>query len=195
MRKRAFTLLELLIAITIIGMLLGLLSSSLRRALRGTVSMRCMNNLRQIGMATNMYLEDNNCRYPTDRTPFWFTLFDRYLDDLDVLECPAHNEYIPGDGRFQSYAYNRYLSDVHENRITSPSQCMLFTDSTGTGVMVVVSGYGRIEKTYSYIDFNTPLGDRHMDGCNVLFTDNHSSWIRPSDVPTTGPKTADWWNN
>src|SRR5947208_3872261 len=60
-----FTLLEVLIAIFIIGLLSALLLPAIARSKASTRDTRCLNNLHQIGMALQLYVDDNDNRLPT----------------------------------------------------------------------------------------------------------------------------------
>ena len=54
-RKSAFTLVELLVVVAIIAILLSLLLPALRNARLSAASGRCLSNLHQVGLASNMY--------------------------------------------------------------------------------------------------------------------------------------------
>jgi prepilin-type N-terminal cleavage/methylation domain-containing protein/prepilin-type processing-associated H-X9-DG protein len=76
--KNAFTLIELLVSIAIIAMLVAILFpvfASVREKARQTT---CLSNMRQIGMASMMYIQDNDDTYPIARylatPPRWLSV-------------------------------------------------------------------------------------------------------------------------
>jgi prepilin-type N-terminal cleavage/methylation domain-containing protein/prepilin-type processing-associated H-X9-DG protein len=62
--RRAFTILELLIVITIVGILAALLLPSLSAAKARSHATVCRNHLRQMVQALQMYVHDSSSKYP-----------------------------------------------------------------------------------------------------------------------------------
>lgn len=87
-RRSAFTLIEILVVIGIIGVLLSILLPSISRARRSAQSVACLSNLKQLGLATAMYLNEqkNYLPYPTTtqgEDALWFNALDPYLQRVD----------------------------------------------------------------------------------------------------------------
>ncbi len=62
--RSAFTLVELLVVMAIIGLLVSLLIPTMQTTMDKAKSITCMGNLRQIGLAVNLYVVDHDGTYP-----------------------------------------------------------------------------------------------------------------------------------
>ena len=90
MRRRAgYTLIELLIVIGIIGVLMGLIFPVLGSVKESGRRTKCMSNLRQLGLAIEMYSQDEDDYYAV---PLYLgNLFPGYISDARIFVCPSDN--------------------------------------------------------------------------------------------------------
>ncbi|HTV63094.1 MAG TPA: DUF1559 domain-containing protein [Verrucomicrobiae bacterium] len=90
-RVSAFTLIELLVVIAVIAILAAMLLPALARAKETGRRIYCLNNLKQLGLASQMYVGDNQGTYPprndTERWPDQF--YSDYGKNINVLLCPT----------------------------------------------------------------------------------------------------------
>ncbi|HWD18622.1 MAG TPA: prepilin-type N-terminal cleavage/methylation domain-containing protein [Verrucomicrobiae bacterium] len=110
--KGGFTLIELLVVIAIISILASMLLPALGKAKEKGVTIYCVNNLRNIGLAMQMYGDENNDRLATSyanvtakgqgywsNSPGWmFTLQDYIGKNTNVYRCPALNQQFNQSG-------------------------------------------------------------------------------------------------
>jgi len=163
---RAFTLIELIIVIAIIGMLVVMSVPELEKFLHRSRSVACMNNLRQIGVGVLSYVADNDNVYPAiepnpndpiyaeypeiEATPL--TEFEEYGVNANVLRCPSDHKYFAANGT--SYQWRVILDDENMAapkiyggrrggvRIVKPSRVRICTDMEAVH-------FGRMNRLYA----------------------------------------------
>jgi len=74
----AFTLIELLVVIAIIAILAAMLLPALAKAKQKAKQIACLNNLKQVGLAIKLYIDDNNSTLPG---PFFLNQQSGYAYD------------------------------------------------------------------------------------------------------------------
>ena len=114
--KRGFTLVELLVVIAILAVLASLLLPGLARGKRSALGVACLNNLHQIGLALDMYVQENNDRLPScaelpsvnTNLPSLMVVLGPYLKTKAVFKCPEDRTLFPAEQT--SYEWNMYLN-------------------------------------------------------------------------------------
>ncbi|MBI1368181.1 MAG: prepilin-type N-terminal cleavage/methylation domain-containing protein [Planctomycetes bacterium] len=105
MRRRAFTIVELLVVVAIIALLIAILLPSLAKARYNARSLVCSSNKHQVATITLMYAQDFKGYYPnrfngtvSHHLPFWFgtaSLFPTYHTMIEKYYGPSIENKVP----------------------------------------------------------------------------------------------------
>lgn len=153
--NRGFTLVELLVTITIIAALAGLTFSVATRSKQAAISARTISNLREIGAANGMWMAENNNFYPScwnnNQNTSYAQLLDPYMHSTDTYRrldsrFIGPNKRIPlqvnGYSHPMTYSMNKAVcpdvsqssknapkvSLVHASRVANPTGVILMAD-------------------------------------------------------------------
>lgn len=181
--RTGFTLIELLVVVAIIALLISMLLPALRKAKEQARETVCKSNLRQIGLAANLYAEENRGFIPRGaggsgdpKDRIWFVMFLPYLGgaveqndyrNVKIYRCPS----FPSNG-------------VGLNNISNARQTVTY----------VVNGWGKtneINRPSKILDFQNPtnklyLADNEDGEWRPIIEDEKSSDMDRCDVFNSG---------
>lgn len=185
LKKMKFTLLELLLVISLIVVLMSLLLPALRNARERSKTLLCASsNLKQLGMGFSFYAQDWHGYYPKhyDAAQAWYLKISEYFNNLLPFQCPSQEKLIKTAlyTNNQSYGDNQELlgdsthPHVNISAIKNPASALIIGDGGVNG------GYSIWRNKSSQPD--KPPKTCHSGGPNILFADMHLKWYRLQDV-------------
>jgi prepilin-type N-terminal cleavage/methylation domain-containing protein len=149
--SHAFTLIELLVVIAVIAILAAIAFPVFTGVLERAKVTKDMNNLRQIGLATQTYMNDNDGVLFSTTASWMSQLYPKYLSSWYVLISPFDNPVSPRTASSNnanspiSYGITGIpgIIGMSADKISKPSVFILFApaeDSTTTATKVIFQG-------------------------------------------------------
>ncbi len=208
-RHRGFTLIELLVVIAIIAILAAILFPVFAQARESARTTTCVSNMKQLGTATMMYVQDYDEKYPDQRDakgrlvdgvfPLvvgkkpqgqnFYEELNPYIKGDRIWLCPsAQSNPYPGnkgEPALESYHYNGFFCGTSMATVRNVANTLLFKESYRyhwAQSWLRPFGTNPKETTQNLTDQHCYYsGNSHRNGCVVLFADGHAKYFREGD--------------
>jgi prepilin-type N-terminal cleavage/methylation domain-containing protein/prepilin-type processing-associated H-X9-DG protein len=189
--RSGFTLVELLVVLAITAVLIALGLGAVNGAVQKAQSLKCLDSIRQVGIAAQLYTGDQGGRLPNSshrRAPdgsslSWTQTLSEYLGSDFIGRCPANHTSISA----VTYAWNDNLTEtsgegIPISRCRTPSSTLMLGETADyyTSEHFHFAG-ARSRVTYN--QFKSSVGvERHRNRAHYLFADGHVESLTPPEI-------------
>jgi len=196
-RRNGFTLIELLVVIAIIAILAAILFPVFAKAREKARQASCLSNMKQIGNAVMMYVQDYDEMFPkewhgadgptffntgnvvyltSDADPYgnYQPLIYPYVKNMRVFNCPSSTYGNTAEGFSYDYGMNCYIGYGFAS--TAWEAVPLSAIQKPAGVLLAA------DTVYECIDRVSRINPRHNGGAVMAFCDGHAKWMNVNAI-------------
>jgi len=200
-----FTLIELLVVIAVISILAALIFPVFASARDKARQITCVSNLRQLGLAFQEYIEDNNEILPgaidggnggagVEGGWIYVTAFDPpsmdgvfvpsrgavypYINSAKIFVCPTDGI---GQRSGDSYAVNSCVTK-QDNLQPHAGKALASFEAPAAFALLTEEGDHTDDGILWYAGAVNAISSRHSGGSDIAFLDGHVKWMRPENA-------------
>ena len=182
MKYRAFTLIEVIVAVLILAVLAALLFPIFTNPNRIPYRSRCQSNLKQIGLGFLQYAQDYDEKFPdVAASGGWADAVQPYVKSWQIFHCPAANS--RRDEQTTDYYLNARLSGVKQEKVEAVSLSIL----AGDGTAGQAPDYSLMQLPAAWRTDESSPAYRHLERAVYLFADGHTKSYKPAKITLDKP--------